>query len=751
MIIHNDAQVDSDADNGEYDNKVPVSAMFNHDTLAFVEIESAVEIGQQALADKPILISVNMTSLQIIKDSGLLSAEKLKSLNLPELLEVESQGLYDLLSLESFSAPKLTTLSSAASRNLAADYDPGLVLDFPLLTTVESNAFKGAAINEIHIESADTINSPAFDGASVDYLYLGTSIPTVPNNDLFGTGVSGVLRILDTVASDFLADTQDGDGNDEYWFGFTLDDISINAYLTEANIIRDGKDNVSFDGDDTDTALTVGYGTESFQLTASVDEDATVTVNDEAFTDGDSFDLDIGSNTYDITVTAEDGSSTITSFTIERESGKTYLMSSSFTTEDLESFFTGVGFDTDDYLDTTGLRISTGTLNNTDLDFIMSNFTNLEDLTITGDADMDGSHLDYTGFAGSDLIEIEMSNLTGIDNDIFLACHSLTSAHFDSVTYVGSGAFQSCTKLYDTSFASLDFIDQEAFADTDSLTSFDFSTGLEEVYMPMADSIGNFAFTSAASLTEITLGAIPPMVGTNAFSALPADRTVKVPAGSYDTYNSDIGSESDGYWYGFVIEEISDDASLSSLAISRYDLTPDFASDTDSYSSTVAYGVSSVDVIAESNSVEADMTINEVSYTSGDTKNISLSVGDNVLTIALTAEDGTTTATYTLTVTREADASSSEQEPIILNAEVQEPIGVKVFDSLQESGKTLQIEGDGFTWTFDGSSEGGGEMSGAFDPGISFIDPTEVGKNIKKNQQLSSRQIMMDHSPMSFS
>ena len=97
----------------------------------------------------------------------------------------------------------------------------------------------------------------------------------------------------------------------------------------------------------------------------------------------------------------------------------------------------------------------------------------------------------------------------------------------------------------------------------------------------------------------------------------------------------------------------SSDATLSDLAISSGTLTPVFASGTTSYTDSVANSVSSVTVTPTANESHATIEVNGTAVAGGGASgDIGLSVGTNTITILVTAEDGTTTDTYTVTVTR---------------------------------------------------------------------------------------------------
>ena len=90
--------------------------------------------------------------------------------------------------------------------------------------------------------------------------------------------------------------------------------------------------------------------------------------------------------------------------------------------------------------------------------------------------------------------------------------------------------------------------------------------------------------------------------------------------------------------------ELSDDATLSVLSVSVGVLSPSFVSGTQVYTVDVDNGVDSLTI-----SVTAS---NAGAVVSGDTGVQSLAVGVNVFTVTVTAQDGVTTKTYTVIVTR---------------------------------------------------------------------------------------------------
>jgi len=97
----------------------------------------------------------------------------------------------------------------------------------------------------------------------------------------------------------------------------------------------------------------------------------------------------------------------------------------------------------------------------------------------------------------------------------------------------------------------------------------------------------------------------------------------------------------------------SANADLASLSITEGALSPVFAAGTTTYTATVT--ATSLKVMATVAQSDATITVNGSPVTSGNASgSITLSAGLNTITVIITAQDGTTTKTYTLNITQEA-------------------------------------------------------------------------------------------------
>ena len=159
------------------------------------------------------------------------------------------------------------------------------------------------------------------------------------------------------------------------------------------------------------------------------------------------------------------------------------------------------------------------------------------------------------------------------------------------------------------------------------------STGVTVTYAPDAAS----AMTTATVPGSLTDGS------TLTFTLTVTGRGVDAP----DTDTVDVG-----------VADASTDATLSGLALEDGDgngitLDPVFAPGTTSYTAAVVNRIDTVTVTATKNEDDATVAItdDDDAATPGEAE-FSLVEGENIIEVVVTAEDGTTTSTYTITATR---------------------------------------------------------------------------------------------------
>ncbi|MFT3794044.1 cadherin-like beta sandwich domain-containing protein [Flavobacterium sp.] len=112
----------------------------------------------------------------------------------------------------------------------------------------------------------------------------------------------------------------------------------------------------------------------------------------------------------------------------------------------------------------------------------------------------------------------------------------------------------------------------------------------------------------------------------------------------------------------------STNANLSNIVLSSGTLNPVFAQATTSYTASVPNATTSITLTPTVADATATVKVNNVTVASGaPSQSIALNVGSNVITTVVTAEDGTTTKTYTVTVTR-AQSSNANLTNLVLSS-----------------------------------------------------------------------------------
>ncbi|MDQ6422853.1 S-layer homology domain-containing protein [Paenibacillus sp. LHD-117] len=106
-------------------------------------------------------------------------------------------------------------------------------------------------------------------------------------------------------------------------------------------------------------------------------------------------------------------------------------------------------------------------------------------------------------------------------------------------------------------------------------------------------------------------------------------------------------------------------ADLSGLTISEGSLS--FDADNTNYTVNVAYPIASVDITPTLADGATTMTVNGNPDTSGHAVTVPLVVGDNVIPIVVKGQDGVTTKTYTVNVTRAAASTSDHMLDVAVN------------------------------------------------------------------------------------
>ena len=231
-----------------------------------------------------------------------------------------------------------------------------------------------------------------------------------------------------------------------------------------------------------------------------------------------------------------------------------------------------------------------------------------------------------------------------------------------------------------------------------------FDSNTEAYTAEVAHSVSSVTVTPTAKDSNATITVAGTTVNSRDVSA---GQTVNSGAASGpqtltvgDNYINILVTAEDGattktYFVWVPRDAPSNDAKLRGLSISVGTLTPSFDSNTDAYTALVAHSVSSVTVTPTAKDSNATITVAGTAVNSGDASGAqTLSLGDNDIVIVVTAEDGSTTETYTVKVTRRAVASICSVNPGIqpssqpyLLADCEILLGLK--DTLVGSGTKL--------------------------------------------------------------
>jgi len=152
---------------------------------------------------------------------------------------------------------------------------------------------------------------------------------------------------------------------------------------------------------------------------------------------------------------------------------------------------------------------------------------------------------------------------------------------------------------------------------------------------------------NAASLTT------QPTFATTAVTAsLPGNYPITVSGAASPNYTIT-------YVAGVLTVSAGNNANLAFLTISSGSLSPGFAATTKAYTDTVTNAVDRISVTPTLSDVAANLQVNGTQVGSGNSSTfIPLSTGNNTITILVTAQDGVTKNTYTVTVYRPVAVSA---------------------------------------------------------------------------------------------
>ncbi len=258
------------------------------------------------------------------------------------------------------------------------------------------------------------------------------------------------------------------------------------------------------------------------------------------------------------------------------------------------------------------------------------------------------AHSSFIGAANLTTV-IMPAGLTTIGAQAFYDCSGLTSVTIPAgVTRIAAVTFAYCYNLASVTLPTgLTTIENNAFLDCDDLVS---------IIIPASVTlIESRAFYSCDTLGTATFLGEAPTMATEVFDAVGGDFYVAY----YNPYEAGFLAPS---WPGYQVVNLGNppapaSANLANLQVSTGSLTPSFAPAVTAYSLSVPNVIAAITLTPTPVSNTATIKINGISTLPGIPSNpLTLQVGNNVITTVVTAQNGTTTKTYTLTVTRAPSA-----------------------------------------------------------------------------------------------
>jgi hypothetical protein len=162
----------------------------------------------------------------------------------------------------------------------------------------------------------------------------------------------------------------------------------------------------------------------------------------------------------------------------------------------------------------------------------------------------------------------------------------------------------------------------------------------------------NYGLTAAYGST---VNAVPsPVTGGNTMAVSARPTTLK-PATTYHYQIKGVSTAGTSTGADAMFTTPNNVAALSGLVLSSGPLTPGFSSAATGYTATVSNSTTSVTLTPTVSDPHATVTVNGALVTSGSASGpINVNAGGNPLSVVVTAQDGVTTKTYTVTVTRAA-------------------------------------------------------------------------------------------------
>ena len=493
---------------------------------------------------------------------------------------------------------------------------------------VGTDTVDGLAASESSRESIDLI-APSAPGT----YYYGACVDAVPNESDATNNCSG------SVAFTVPAETS----TDATLSALTLSDINIGTFAS---------------GTTSYTASVANSVTETTVTPTVNDSGASYVIKLGGVMDADGMvSLSVGSNVITIEVTAEDDTTTrtytVTVTRAEPPSTDATLSALTLSGIDFGTFASGTASYSAQVANSVSQTTVTPTLNHSGAGYVIK---------LDGVTDVDGV---VSLSVGSNVITVEVS----AEDDQTTQTYTVTVSRAEPPTpELSDDVTLSSLTLSDIDFGTFDSTTTSYAAQVSNAVS-------QTTVTPTVNHAEAYYVIKLGGVTDAD-GVVSLNVGTNAIS-------VEVTAEDGETTHT----------YTVTVTRAappSTDATLSALSMSGIDFGT-FASGTTSYSAQVANSVSQTTVTPTVNDSEAGYVIKLGGATDADGV-VSLSVGSNVITVEVTAEDDSTTKTYTVTVTRAAAPISPLDLVVSFVYTFTNPYG---YDPSFTLGATVENQGSG--------------------------------------------------------
>ena len=440
-------------------------------------------------------------------------------------------------------------------------------------------------------------------------------------------------------------------GNDALLVSLSLDDVNLDP---------------AFNASVTDYTGTVDHQTTSTHVTATTqDADATISVNGTAVTSGvasNTIELDIPNNNISVVVTAEDDNTTQTYAVVVTRCGPDDLLA-------LLTFFGETHYCPGDY--TTYAAFSASSMQ------VTATATNpIAAVTVNGIEVASGVTSDPIALSvGWNRIEITV-----------IAGDGATNRNHRVDVYRNSPGFS-------LSMTGASLVPEFSWTVTDYVAAVGYLTDSTRVTATSTDPDAIITVNGTEVASGVASDPIPLDMGTNLI-------TVAVTA------------EDGVFTQNYTIVVIrADAASLIGLSMTGVRLDPEFSPSVTDYTSIAGYQVTSTRVTATASDPGATITVNGIGVLSGvESDPIELDAGSNAITVNVTPEDGTTTNTYTVVVTRQG-ALDYAQSAYIKASNT---------DRSDRFGSSVALSADGLTMAIGATGEDGSGVG---------VNPDEANDN----------------------